>query len=146
MIVHVVLIHDQPKLRHLLADLLRGWTKHRVEVEDAGYDVRLPGVWQRWMNEADLFVLGLERHYALGMRAEGVKVAENLIRSGKQVLVVGTEASARHLMSPIYWDIGSEETFLQAVNRVLSGRKPNPDDVLPLSAFFEKRLTIPTGH
>jgi len=146
MTVHAVLIHDQPSLRHLLASLLRGWTKHGVEVEEAGYDVRLPGVWQRWIDEADIFVLGLERRYDLGMRAEGVTVAENLIRSGKRALVVGSEANARHLMSPIYWDIGSEETFLEAVDRCISNRQPNPEDVLPLTGFFEERLAIPTGH
>ena len=146
MTVHAVMIHDQPGLRKLLADLLRGWTKHRIEVEEAGYDVRLPGVWQRWINDADLFVLALERHYELGVRAEGIMVAGNLIRSGKRVLVIGSEASAQHLASPIYWDIGSEETFLQAVDRVLLGRKPNPNDLPPLTAFFEERLAIPTGH
>lgn len=146
MTVQAVLIHDQPSLRKLLADLLRGWKKHRVEVEDAGYDVRLPGVWQRWMNEADIFVLGLERRYDLGIRAEGVTVADNLISAGKRVLVVGSEASARLLVSPIYWDIGSEETFLQAVDRCLSTRPASPDDLPALTAFFEDRLTIPTGH
>lgn len=146
MTAHAVLIHDQPSLRHLFASLLRGWSKRRVKVEEAGYDVRLPGVWQRWMDEADIFVLGLERRYDLGMRAEGVTVAENLIRSGKRALVVGSEANARHLMSPIYWDIGSEETFLEAVDRCLSNRQPNLDDVLPLTGFFEERLAIPTGH
>lgn len=146
MTTHVVLIHDQPGLRQVLAELLRGWTKHHIDVEEAGYDVRLQGVWQRWMSEADIFVLGLERRYDLGIRAEGVTVAENLIRNGKRVLVVGSEASARHLMSPIYWDIGSEETFLQAVNRCLSARQTNPDDSPSLTAFFEDRLAIPTGH
>lgn len=94
------------------------------------------------MDEADLFVLGLERRYDLGMRAEGVTVAENLIRNGKRVLVVGSETSARQVMSPIYWDIGSEGTFLQAVGRCLSGRQPNPGDIAPLTAFFEERIRL----
>lgn len=146
MTIRVVLIHDHPKLRQVLSELLGAWEGHHVEVEESGYEVRLPGVWKRWIQDADLFVLGLERSYASGTRAEGIKVAERLIHSGKRVLVVGSEASAQHLMSPIYWDIGSEQSFLQTVASCLSTQAPKLDDIPPLSAFFEHRLTVPTGH
>jgi hypothetical protein len=146
MSVHIVLIHEEPNLRYLLGNLLRGWTKERVEVEEAGYDVRLPSVWQRWMNEADLFILGLDRRYDAGTRAEGVKVAEHLARCGKRVLVVGSEAVGDMLPACVYWDIGSTSTFLEAVSGVLRSRISSPTDVERLVAYFGNRLEIPTGH
>ena len=72
-------------------------------------------------------------------------VAENLIRSGKRVLVVGSEANALVLNSPVYWDIASSETFLQAFERSLLDR-PDANGMDTLKEFFRERLAVPTGH
>lgn len=146
MTIHAVLIHEQPNLRRLLADLLRGYTKHRVEVDEAGYDIRLPGVWQRWIDDADVFILGLERRYEGGIRAEGITVAEELARQGKRVLVVGSEANGALLPTALYWDIGSDCSFLEAVGRILENPVASVDDFLALREFFGERLEVPTGH
>lgn len=144
--VQIVLIHDQPVLRHLLADFLRGWIKHHVEVEEAGYDVRLAGVWQRWLEEADLFILGLERRYEHGLRAEGVTVAGQVARSGKRALIVGGECSGSDLAREVYWDMGSPSTFLQSVDSCLNCMPPSDRQIEQLHRYFGSRLEIPTGH
>lgn len=146
MIANVVLIHDDESLRRLLADLLRAWRRRRLRVEEADYGIRMPSLWQRWMREADLFVIGLDRQYELGLRAEGVAVAEQLARAGKRVLVVGSECSGGRIALTSYWDIGSSGTLLEAVARSLNGPPPSSDELATLRRHFKSRLQTPTGH
>lgn len=126
--------------------MLQAWTRNEVTIEQTGFDTRLSGVWQRWLQEADLFVVGLERRYEKGFRAEGVTVAENLWKAGRKVLVVGSECSADQLSSPFYWDIGSEQPLLNAISEVLKRSIPVPSERTHLQKHFENQLKISTGH
>jgi len=141
-----IIIHDEPPLRNVIADTLEAWTRHEVRVERAGFETRLPGVWQRWLQEADLFVVGLERRYDKGTRAEGVPVAETFWNAGKKVLLVGSECRGDHIQAPFYWDIASGKSILQAVTAVLENPLPDPTDREKFRQHFQARLAAPTGH
>lgn len=141
-----VVIHDDPSLRDFFAEALTGWLRHDVHVETTSYAARLPGPMKRWMDEAELFVLGLERHYPEGRCAEGIDTALMLWKLGKRVLVVGSECCANQVDSPSYWDIESELSFLAAVKRVLEGPGPSLDDRERVASFFERRRQKPVGH
>lgn len=141
----VVLIHDQVELRSLLSAQLCRWKKYQVKVEDGGYNIRIPSVWQRWIQDADLFVLGLDRSYDKGIRAEGVMVGLSLYQSGKKALVVGAECMTELSHSLCYWDICSPRTFLEAVDTCLQ-IKPNISALNELKECFVDKLVIPTGH
>lgn len=142
----VVVIHDEPSLRELLGEMLEAWTTHQVTVARSGFDIRLPSVWHQWLANCDLFVVGLERRYELGLRAEGVKVAETLFRAGKRVLVVGSEYSANQISLRYYWDMGSKRSFLETIAECLEAPPPTTDELAALVQYFKPRLAIPTGH
>jgi hypothetical protein len=141
-----VLINDEPALGELLAEMLRAWTRHTVIVERIGYAARLPGVMKRWLDEGDVFVLGLERHYGEGRCAEGVDVAEYLLKLGRKVLVVGSECNASRVDVTFYWDLGSKESFLEAFGNVLTSPVPAPRERARFAQFFDKRRTKPVSH
>lgn len=141
-----VLIHDEPSLRALLAEMLRAWTRYKVTVEAVGYAARLPGPMKRWIEEADVFIVGLERFYDEGRCAEGADVAESLLKLGRKVLVVGSESCADRLNVDYYWDIGSEKTFLEAIAGVLKSPVPNSSERVRFMTFFENRRGKPVGH
>ena len=142
----VVVIHDEAPLRELLGDILEAWKRHQVTAARSGFEIRLPSVWQYWLADCDLFVVGLERRYELGLRAEGVKVAETLFRNGKRVLVVGSECSASHVGLHFYWDFESKKDFLGTVAECLEAPPPSIDELAALVQYFKPRLAIPTGH
>ena len=142
----VALIHDDPGLRLLLSGLLRAWKRHQLEVETSGFELRVPSLWRRWMREADLVVVGLERQYELGTRAEGVNVAEQLAHAGRRVLVVGTAGLGDRVSTTAYWDICSKKTFLEAVDHRLRSAPPGRADFDELRGRFARMLEIPTGH
>src|SRR6266404_2658520 len=108
--------------------LLQGWTTHEVTLEQTGFDTRLSGVWQRWLQEVDLFVVGLERRYEKGFRAEGVTVAETLWKAGRKALIIGSQCIADQLALPFYWDIGSEQPLLNVVADVVERPLPRPSE------------------
>lgn len=142
----VVLIHDEPDLREFLGEVLSAWTRHNVTVEKVGYAARLPGPMKRWIDEADLFIVGLERYYTQGRCAEGVDTAEMLFKLGRKVLVVGSECNADRVGVPFYWDIGDHQAFLDAVRRVLDSPIPSHADRERFAGFFEGRRGKPVGH
>ncbi len=142
----VVVIHDDPPLRDLFAEMLAAWIEREVTVEKVGYAARLAGPMRRWIEAADLFVLGLERHYPQGRCAEGVDTAEKLFQVGKRALVVGSECKARRVDVPFYWDIGADRSFLDAVRRNLDSPLPSPQDRKKLWELFENRRRKPVGH
>jgi hypothetical protein len=59
----------------------------------------------------DLFVLELWRTYPTGLRAEGLAVAEELIRQRARPLVVSPLALGNESGVPWYWDLGSEDSL-----------------------------------
>ncbi|MEI7909480.1 MAG: hypothetical protein WCK77_07570 [Verrucomicrobiota bacterium] len=141
-----VLIHDEPDLRDLLAGMLEAWTRYEVTVERVGFGARLPGPMKRWIEEAGLFIVGLERYYAQGRCAEGVDTAEMLFKLGKKVLVVGSECKAKDVGVPFYWDIALEKSFLEAARDVLDAPIPGREEREKFAKFFEKRREKPVGH
>lgn len=141
-----VLIHDEPDVRDLLEEMLASWTRHEVTVEKVGYSARLPGPMKQWMDDADLFILGLERHYSQGRCAEGADSAEMLWKLGKKVMVVGSECRAKEVDLPFYWDIESDVSFLDAVRCVLDAPVPSEGVRDRFAKFFESRRQKPVGH
>ncbi len=117
-----------------------------ITVEKTGYAARLPGPMRRWIDEADLFILGLERQYDEGRCAEGVDVAESLFKQSRKVLVVGSECSAGIIGVPFYWDLGSEKTFLEAVSDILDLPRPSSTERARFMSSFETRRNKPVGH
>lgn len=142
----IVLIHDEPAIRELLAEMLKAWMRNVVSVEKVGYAARLPGPMKRWIDEADVFVLGLERHYKEGRCAEGVDVAESLFRLGRKVLIVASECNANRLGVPFYWDIASEKPYLETLKAVIDSPVPGLPERERVLSFFGKRRHKPVGH
>jgi hypothetical protein len=146
MTILAVVIHDEPLLRAFFVEALAAWVRHGVAVEQIGYAARLPGQMKRWMDDADLFVIGLERHYKEGHCAEGVDVAESLFNFGKRVLVVGSECSAKRVGVHFYWDVALDKSFLDAVGDVLANSIPSTADRKRFAEFFEQRRAKADGH
>jgi len=65
----------------------------------------------RLLGGTDLFVLELWRTYPTGLRAEGLAVAEELIRQRARPLVVSPLALGNESGVPWYWDLGSEDSL-----------------------------------
>lgn len=126
--------------------MLCAWTRNEMKVEQTGFETRFAGVWQRWLQEVDLFVVGLERRYEKGVRAEGVTVAEMLWKARRKVLIVGSDCNAGHLASPFYWDVGSGQALLGAVAWVIDNSQPRLAERTRLQKYFARQLAIPTGH
>jgi len=142
-----VVIDDDPVTREFVQGLLESWTCHSVRVETSGYRSRFSGVFSRWLEEADIFILGLERSYPEGSCAEGVDVATRLASSGKQVLIVGTgcEPGLEHLTC--YWDYSSHRSFLEMFRLLVENKAPAAMDFDLLSRHFElQRIKPVRGH
>jgi hypothetical protein len=141
-----VLIHSDPNLRQLLGDMLEAWTAFEIRVDRSDFEGRLSGAWKSWLEQADIFVLGLDRRYDVGLRAEGVAVAESLFKMRKKALVVGSEANADKLKLGFYWDLASEQFFLETLREGLNKPIPSVEDRRKFIRFFEGRLVKPRGH
>ena len=92
---------DRPIIRHTTYDSFQGMLIPRV------------------LRETNLFVLELWRTYSTGLRAEGLAVAEELIRQRSLPLVVSPLAFADTLDLAWYWDMAARDSLAARCKRLL---------------------------
>jgi len=97
-----------------------------------------------------LFVLELWRSYPTGWRAEGVAVAEQLMRIGALPLIVSPLSQGAELDALCYWDLGSRDALSDRVARVLraggSSARSTREEIESLKWVFRDHLAKPVGH
>jgi response regulator of citrate/malate metabolism len=143
--IKVAIIHDEPRIRELLADMLHAWQAYDLQVETA-YGNRQAATMRRWIAETDLFILGLERHYKEGRCTEGVETGHSFLELGKKVLIVGAETHADTLNLPFYWDFMDPRSFLEAAKEVILKPVITQAEYQKLSDYFKERSARPVGH
>lgn len=105
---------------------------------------------QRVLQVTSLFVLELWRSYTTGWRAEGVAVAEQLMRIGAAPLIVSPLSLGEKLRVSCYWDLASGDTFtaraamtLRSSGSRIRGSRGGIDF---LKRTFCDHLAKPAGH
>lgn len=104
----------------------------------------------RLLGSTDLFVLELWRTYPTGLRAEGLAVAEELIRQRVRPLVVSPMALGNESSVLWYWDLASPDSLADRCERLLrggwAGFGKNMESVAKLKNLLGPYLLKPQGH
>jgi hypothetical protein len=98
------------------------------------------------IEETDLFVVELFREYPGGLRAEGVFLAERMVRRGKRALIISAVFLAQQLGCHSYWDVSSTDTLIARIIDRLMATRPQLVEFERLSNVFAAWLEIPSQH
>lgn len=90
-----------------------------------------------------LFVVELMRTYQYGVRAEGIFVAETLLKHGKRVVIVSAAAVGRKLPFPIYWDVTSAESLQKKLLAIPGPGADVQEDIARLKRAFARYCRVP---
>ena len=146
MILSALLINDDRRVNDILATVLKAWKLHRVEVQAVGFGFRGTGTMKESIDAADICIVGLERQYPWGRRAEGIEVAQSLWRMGKKALIISGEEHSAHLNVGFYWDFAAGHFITEAVTWCLEHPLPQPEDCVGLTTYFQHRMRMPSAH
>jgi len=104
----------------------------------------------RMLRETALFVLELWRSYGTGWRAEGVAVAEQLMRIGAAPLIVSPLSLGGKLDASCYWDLASRDDLAERIATALQAgvsRSLSPyEEIESVKRIFREHLAKPVGH
>lgn len=108
---NLLIVGDTPHFGRVMAAILGNGTLGAARQRHTTYEGFRGMLSPRLLAGTDLFVLELWRTYPTGLRAEGVAVAEELIRQRARPLVVSPLALGNESGVPWYWDLGSEDSL-----------------------------------
>ena len=138
----LILTNDQP-----LADTLQRIV--RVAIADAAVKTstyaKTAGLLSARLADTDIFILGLFRQYAGGLRAEGVALAGLLVPRGKKVLVVSPLHLPSLAKNDAYWDTASGRLLSARLSQMASLSSQRAD-IAELNRVFDPLLRIPPQH
>lgn len=89
------------------------------------------------LQRTDLFVLGLFRRDALGLRAEGLYVAEKFATAARRSLLIAERAVSDVIRSPFYWDVSAKDHLPDRVLRLLGQAPPSAYDFASVRSVFK---------
>ena len=104
----------------------------------------------RLIKYTGLFILDLWRTYSTGLRAEGLAVAEELLRQHALSLVVSSLSCAVEGDMPFYWDLASTQDITTRCEHLLQGNlrqaSKGAESLGRLKYFLCEYLAKPSGH
>ncbi len=130
----IVVIMDSEPLAGAVARTLTATTGEDIEVVRMTYsDSRMS---RELLMRTDLFVLDLFRRDALGLRAEGIYVAEKFAAASHRSLLISGCTTSSRLHCPFYWDVDASDYLPDRVLRLLRHEAPLPEAFAPLRENF----------
>ena len=97
--------------------------------------------------KADIFLLELLRIYKnWHIRAEGIFVAESLLKQGRKVLLIAANALGDKIKSPIYWDIACSFPLKEKIKQALEGNYDWKEEIEKIKQFYKELLSPPSHH
>lgn len=109
---HIVVVGDTPAFGKTVAAILTH-SDSTARLRHTTYENFIGLLTPRLIRDTDIFLLELWRTYPMGLRAEGMSVAEVLIQRRAVPLVISSLAFGPELDLPWYWDLGSVDTLVQ---------------------------------
>lgn len=97
------------------------------------------------VEETDLFILELFRHYPGGTRAEGVTLAQRLALRGKASLIV-SPLYVPALQQSGYWDVACGDTLEERIQKFVANPRLALEKLDELAKYFGAFLEIPPQH
>lgn len=130
----IVVMMDSEPLAGAVARTLAATMGEDIEVVRMTYsDSRMS---RGLLLRTDLFVLDLFRRDALGLRAEGVYVAEKFAAASRRSLLIAGRAVSSRLHCPFYWDVAAADHLADRVLRLLQHEAPLPEAFASLRENF----------
>lgn len=108
---NLLIVGDTPHFGRVVAAILGNGALGPARQRHTTYEGFRGMLSPRLLGSTDLFVLELWRTYPTGLRAEGLAVAEELIRQRARPLVASPLALGSESGVPWYWDLASEDTL-----------------------------------
>lgn len=115
----VLIVGDTAAFGRVISAIMESEDLDRPIIRHTTYDSFQGILIPRVLRETDLFVLELWRTYSTGLRAEGLAVAEELIRQRSLPLVVSPLAFAEALDLAWYWDMAARDSLAARCKRLL---------------------------
>ena len=141
----LIIANDDAVARALEVKLLRG-VPARITTICMRFDQVSLHLTRSALEDVDLVITELLRPYRWLLRAEGVVLAERIVRMNKKVVIFSPYALADKLRSPIYWDAASDQDFLRIVLRSFYGDYLPANEIRRLRTFFGAILKAPAQH
>ena len=144
---NMLVITDKQPLGAAIQRLLHARFGKTVAVSAFTYFESLMFLTPERVEDTDLFVLELFRHYRGGLRAEGVVLAQRLGRRGKRTLVISPLSLGRQKICRGYWDVASSDTLADRLQDfTLRGHPAPPSEWDYLHRCFSSFLALPPQH
>ncbi len=144
---NILAITDRESLGAAVQRLLRAKLGNAVAVSAFTYFESLTFLTPERVADTDLFVLELFRHYQGGLRAEGMVLAQRLVRRGKRTLVISPLSLGRQKNCRGYWDVASSDTLAERLQElILSGHLTPQSEWDYLRRCFSSFLDLPPQH
>lgn len=143
----IMIVGDTPAFGKMVAAILRSGEIETVRLRHTTYESFRGMLSPRLIRGTDLFILDLWRTYSTGLRAEGLAVAEELIRHRALPLVVSPLSFGSETSLSWYWDVASADALGDRCRRLLkSGAIPPMRGAERLNSCLEAYLVKPAGH
>ena len=107
----IMIVGDTMAFGTMLAAILKGSELAPVRLRHTTYESFRSMLSPRMIRGTDLFILELWRTYPTGLRAEGVAVAEELIRHRARPLVVSPLSFGSDANLSWYWDVACGDSL-----------------------------------
>lgn len=130
----VVVMMDSETLAGAVAHTLSAATGEDIEIVRMTYSNSRMS--RELLLRTDLFVLDLFRRDALGLRAEGIYVAEKFAAASRRSLLIASRTVSSSLNCPFYWDVAASDHLPERVLHLLRREAPLPESFTPLRETF----------
>lgn len=97
------------------------------------------------LNDADLLIVELLRHYPGGMRAEGITLAQRRFQRRRGFLVV-SPLNLPQFLCPGYWDVSANDSVADRIALLASNPSLAAEQFNQVEEYFQPLLRLPPQH
>lgn len=140
---NVVVIMESEILAQSIAGYMKAAYGDTLDCFPMTYEQRSHRLMGRRYQKTDIFILGLFRTYSKTLRAEALFAAELVAKPWRRILIIGEWTIAKKIESPIYWDMGSKQSFQQFFEDSERSQIDFRSEIARLKRFFHAHCFKP---